>query len=245
VSATKRQPKDHGTNPEQRLHRIHVLVAETEDVYYGYTRTYILKRHPDGGWAPRIRGSQGLTEVWATILKPMASSRAHAEALMAATALVRTRPFDERYAHLRSQQARNLLASMPEPGDEWPPATLRTLDLLFDMAKSALPGAELLVGGEPDSVRKTMQAKMAHRITAGDARRDKRLDRRVMEIAKSRAHNPGWGRDCRCGKSRFATKELAELAVLDFATRRGKRPKRAYQCPDSGWYHLTSKLLHW
>lgn len=46
---------------------------------------------------------------------------------------------------------------------------------------------------------------------------------------------------CVCGKSQFGKKE-AELALLQFSGVGGKKPVRAYLCPTSSWWHLTSAL---
>lgn len=49
-----------------------------------------------------------------------------------------------------------------------------------------------------------------------------------------------------CGKQAFATREAAEATLRRIAgtTGREEYPRRAYECGDCGWIHLT-KLDRW
>ncbi len=50
--------------------------------------------------------------------------------------------------------------------------------------------------------------------------------------------------DCLGGrgfKLKFATKELAELAIDHYPKNRRRKPARAYECPSCGQWHLTAK----
>lgn len=231
----------HGPDPNGCLREIHVLAQEVRGVHFGALRLYTRVRRPDGtGWAPRKSGPTGTKRTVLWMDKGLAATEDHAAALMAVTGLWRTNLIDETHVYLPSDESLRLMRSALRGGaSSWVTSASRPLEMLLVKVQHRAQCANLVVGGGNLATVQAMRQQVESEVA--DHHGEETLE--LLEWARRVQMNKPSTKKCSCGKSDFATQELAELAVLKFAARSGKRPVRSYKCPVSGWYHLTSLLL--
>lgn len=221
----------HGVDPHSRLVRIYVETAEVDGARYGEIRRYINRRNPDGSIKGRVKGPQGLKRM-AFHSQGLARDVDETAVLGAAFGLAVLRSTDDGMLYMPTQRSLSILRTMAE--HPWVYRS-RLLDNLFATAGTALRRCTATIAHDDEATREIMRLSLQQDIESQEISSFLRRYRSVV------GGTPPLSSECRCGKSRFGKTE-AELALLHFSQKKGRKPVRAYQCPTTSWWHLTSEL---
>lgn len=234
--------RTHGTAPDSRLVRIYLTAASQGDVFYAEIRRHTNNLATDGNGYRSVASSPQSGKK-SLIIRTSAFARNTDEfaALAAALAVARARPSDDLNLTFPTEDS----AAVYQEGlrHDWKYAT-PYVDRVFRAAERHTV-SRIVVASPGDPVMAAAALRLAPALIAelGDVPDFAHQARTVEWTTKSQ-------QTCTCDKSRFASKDLADLALLQFAgsspADRGytrKYPVRSYECPTSTWWHVTSKLV--
>ncbi|MFI0742830.1 hypothetical protein ACH4PU_32815 [Streptomyces sp. NPDC021100] len=230
---------DHGSDPDGRLFRVFPYVLDSHGVYFCEVRRLINRRREDGTWARRRTGPRGVRSSFFYVAKEQAHGPGEAAVLGAAMTVRLSEPGDEVHVYMPDRSSARVLAAVRDGASPWNgrPSHVE-LRRLGSRVRPALRRARIEVVLPEDPTYRAMGLSLPRAVEEqGEEIEDLVAKLRALKVK----HKPRSA--CRCGKSRYANRAGAELALLKLVSAPGKPPRRAYQCPDSGWWHLTSQLV--
>lgn len=236
--------RTHGTTPDGRLIRLYVNAApgSSPGLFFGEIRRHINARNSDGtGYRSVSKTSQNGKKSVFFHTSAFARNTDEMSALGAALGVARSQPDDDLHIAFPTQQSLDIYRQGPRYNWKHPfPYIATVFSVAHNHAQTTLSVAHL-----DDEVMKHAAARLGCESSPARAASNSFIwyVRNIQVLSKNRS-------DCTCEKSKFASEQLAELSLLQLAgatlAERGytkKIPVRAYQCPDSSWWHVTSKLV--